>query len=156
MPFSNLRNFVTQTWPPRPGFTDDDVAVGSQAGKVFMVTGGNTGIGYELCKMLVKSGARIYMASRSKEKADAAIASIMAGVSDKRKSQPGTGELRFLQLDLNDLESVKQAAQRFSQCESKLDVLWNNAGLGAFLVPYGQRTAQGLEPLVAQSCCSIS
>ncbi|KAH9883924.1 hypothetical protein F4778DRAFT_774872 [Xylariomycetidae sp. FL2044] len=139
MPFSNFTNFVTQTWPPRPKFTDKHVPAGSQAGRVFLVTGGNAGIGYELCKMLVKSGAKVYMASRSKEKADAAIASIMAG-------------LVFLQLDLNDLESVREAARRFSQHESRLDVLWNNAGLGAYRVAYGERTAQGFEPLIGVNC----
>ncbi|KAI0145331.1 hypothetical protein GGR57DRAFT_494530 [Xylariaceae sp. FL1272] len=154
MPISSLRNFISQTWPPRPTFTDDDVPVGSRAGRVFMVTEGNVGIGYELCKMLFKSDARVYMASRSKDKAENAIASITAGasVSDGGENQPGVGELRFLELDLNDLKSVKRATERFSQCESKLDVLWNNAGPGAFIVPYGQRTVQGFEPLIGVHC----
>jgi hypothetical protein len=61
-----FRNFKTQTWPPKPTFTEANVPPGSQTGRVFIVTGGNTGIGFELCKILFNSGATIYMASRSK------------------------------------------------------------------------------------------
>lgn len=50
--------------------------------------------------------------------------------------------------DLSDLESVKAAAATFQQQESKLDVLWNNAGSGPLLNPEGFRTAQGFESMV--------
>lgn len=54
----------------------------------------------------------------------------------------------FLPFDLNDLESVKAAAATFQKQESKLDVLWNNAGCGPMRVEPGQRTVQGFEPMV--------
>jgi NAD(P)-dependent dehydrogenase (short-subunit alcohol dehydrogenase family) len=57
-----------------------------------------------------------------------------------------------LKLDLGDLDSVKQAVKTFSEQESKLDVLWNNAGIGAKAFAQGQRTAQGFEPLMGIHC----
>lgn len=59
-----LRSAFTQLYPPKPTFTEQDT--GPQSGRVFIVTGGNTGVGYELCKQLYGTGATIYMASRSK------------------------------------------------------------------------------------------
>ncbi|KAK6082460.1 putative short-chain dehydrogenase [Seiridium cupressi] len=43
-----IGGIATQFWPPRPGFTEVNISRASQAGKVFMVTGGNSGLGYEL------------------------------------------------------------------------------------------------------------
>lgn len=60
--------------------------------------------------------------------------------------------MKFLHLDLNDLESVKGAATTFAQQESKLDVLWNNAGTGANLVEAGAKTVQGFEAMVGMHC----
>ncbi|KAI0113815.1 NAD(P)-binding protein [Hypoxylon sp. NC0597] len=105
-------SLVTQFWPPRPTFTDADIPRGSQTGRVFMVAGGNAGIGYELCRILVGTGATVYMATRFKERAEASIESIKAS-------------------------SVRDAARRFAQEEDKHDVLWNNAGIGPNAVEYG-------------------
>lgn len=58
-----FRGLYTQLFPPKPTLTEDNVP--SQRGKVFVVTGGNSGVGYELCKILYGTGATIYMASRS-------------------------------------------------------------------------------------------
>jgi NADPH:quinone reductase-like Zn-dependent oxidoreductase len=64
MALTSLRNFRTQWFPPKAAFTEKDLPL--QQGRVFIVTGGNAGIGFELCKILYASGATIYMASRSK------------------------------------------------------------------------------------------
>ncbi len=65
--FERLRNSINQTWPPQaPKFTEANVPPGSQSGRVFIITGGNAGIGFELCKILYPTGATIYMASRTK------------------------------------------------------------------------------------------
>lgn len=61
--FESLRSMWTQFFPPAPAFTEEHVP--SQRGRVFIVTGGNAGIGFELCKMLYFTGATIYMAARS-------------------------------------------------------------------------------------------
>ncbi|KAI1811654.1 NAD(P)-binding protein [Poronia punctata] len=148
MVFSKIQSFVTQSWPPRPVLTGNNMAANSQAGRVFIVTGGNSGIGLELCKLLLSSGATVYMASRSKEKAEAAIASIVM----EKKGPTAMGNLKFLHLDLADLSSVKQAALAFSEQETRLDVLWNNAGIGANGVQFGDRTTQGLEILLGTHC----
>lgn len=65
-PLSNLRATLTQIYPPKPTFTDADVPAGSQNGRVFIVTGGNAGIGLELTKILYAAGATVYIASRTK------------------------------------------------------------------------------------------
>ncbi|RWA10071.1 hypothetical protein EKO27_g5022 [Xylaria grammica] len=142
-----LRNFRTQTWPPPPEFTS--VTPGSQKDRVFIVTGGNTGIGFELCKLLFPSGAIIYMASRSKDKAEEAIKAIESSIPEGTQ---GRGQLKFLHLDLSDLKSVKAAAEAFASQEAKLDVLWNNAGIGANVLKFGERTAQDLEVFMGVHC----
>ncbi|KAJ5818305.1 hypothetical protein N7474_003896 [Penicillium riverlandense] len=126
---------LTQIWPPRPTFTEKDVP--SQEGRVFIVTGGNQGVGYELIKMLYPTGAVIYMASRSKERAEQAIKEIVS------TDPSGSARLRFLHLDLDDLNAVRSAAETFSQQESRLDIIWNNAGIGS--VKVGSKTKQGIE-----------
>ncbi|KAI5927099.1 hypothetical protein F4810DRAFT_707046 [Camillea tinctor] len=149
MPSSKYKSFFGQYYPPKATFTETDLTPGSQNGRVFIVTGGNAGIGFELCKLLITTGATIYMASRSKEKAEAAIKSI----SDSYPlDKPGRGQIKFLHFDLNDLKVVQKAAKEFSEQESKLDVLWNNAGTGGNAVQYGERTVQGFEPLMGMHC----
>ncbi|KAK1997959.1 NAD(P)-binding protein [Colletotrichum falcatum] len=147
-PFSSLRATLTQVYPPKPTFTEADVPTGSQRGRVFIVTGGNAGIGLELTKILYAAGATVYIASRSKDKVEAAIKDITTKSADAAKS----GQLKFLHLDLNDLTVVKAAAETFAKQESRLDVLWNNAGTGANAVTIGQRTAQDFEPMIGFHC----
>jgi NAD(P)-dependent dehydrogenase (short-subunit alcohol dehydrogenase family) len=130
-----LRSMVTQYWPPAPTFTEKNLD--SQTGRVFIVTGGNQGVGFELIKMLYPTGAVIYMASRSRVRAEEAIKSVVA------TDPSGATRLKFLHLDLNDLNIVRSAAKTFSEQESRLDILWNNAGVGA--VPVGSKTKQGIE-----------
>lgn len=72
-PFSSLRATLTQAYPPAPAFTEANVPPGSQNGRVFIVTGGNAGIGLELCKILYTGGATVYMASRSQVSPDTCL-----------------------------------------------------------------------------------
>ncbi|KAK7427251.1 hypothetical protein QQZ08_006187 [Neonectria magnoliae] len=141
-----FHSVFTHFFPPKPTLTEDNVPL--QRGKVFIVTGGNSGVGFELCKILYGTGATIYMTSRSKDRAINAIKRIT-----ETKPEPKTpGTIKFLQLDLNDLESVKAAAASFSAQESKLDVLWNNAGTGGYRVEPWAKTVQGLESMVGMHC----
>jgi NADPH:quinone reductase-like Zn-dependent oxidoreductase len=64
MVLASFCNLCNQWFPPKPSFTENEVP--SQHGKVFIVTGGNGAVGYELIKILYGTGATIYMASRSK------------------------------------------------------------------------------------------
>ncbi|KAJ4321737.1 hypothetical protein N0V84_005170 [Fusarium piperis] len=129
-----------------PLLTEDNVP--SQRGKVFIVTGGNSGVGFELCKMLYTTGATIYLTSRSEERAMNAIKQITS--SEPAPANPGV--LNFLHLDLNDLDSVRVSAAEMASQEAKLDVLWNNAGTGGYRVSPGAKTAQGLEAMVGMHC----
>ncbi|KAA6406984.1 MAG: hypothetical protein FRX48_09282 [Lasallia pustulata] len=139
-----LRSFWTQYFPPPPVFTEKDVP--SQVGRVFIVTGGNQGLGLELIKLLYPTGATIYLASRSQERAELAIQSVVSA-----PAAPATpGLLKYLHLDLNDLTTVKASAAAFAAQESRLDILWNNAGIGGS--PVGTSTAQFLEGHIGINC----
>ncbi|AYB33770.1 oxidoreductase [Chryseolinea soli] len=108
--------------------------MGDQSGKTFLVTGANSGIGYETALGLYEAGATVIVACRSKEKADEAISEM--------KKQGGKGKLEPGVLDLSDLDSVKDFANNFLRTHSKLDVLVNNAGV---MVPPASKTRQGYE-----------
>lgn len=113
------------------GFRADDVT--DQSGRTFLVTGANTGLGFEATKVLAANGARVLLGCRSEVKAAAAMKRIEAEV-------PGA-DLAFVPLDQNDLASVRAAADIVGD-EQRLDVLINNAGI---MVPPLQYTVDGFE-----------
>ncbi|KAJ5768884.1 short-chain dehydrogenase [Penicillium odoratum] len=121
--------------PPAPTFTEKNVP--DQSGKVFIVTGANSGVGAELAKILYGQNATVYIGARSKEKAMDAIEEIKTAHPDS------TGRLVFLQLDLSDLTTIQRSADEFLAAESRLDVLWLNAGV--MMPPQGSKTKQGYE-----------
>ncbi|KAF2494420.1 NAD(P)-binding protein [Lophium mytilinum] len=92
-------------------------------GKVFIVTGGNSGIGYYTVAHLAEHGAHVYMCARSAEKATAAIANI-------KKAYP-TANISLLQMNLMDLTSVVAATNHYLSLETTLHGLVNNAGIMA-------------------------
>jgi len=93
----------------------------AQNGRIFLVTGGTSGIGYESAKALAAAGAHVIIAARNPERAQVAIASI-------RQETP-EANLQFEALDLADLSSVKALATRLEATLPRLDGLINNAGL---------------------------
>src|SRR5712692_4059806 len=97
-------------------------ASGELAGRTFMVTGGNTGIGRATAAGLAKRGGRVYVACRSPEKGRQAVADIVAAT--------GSDAVAFLPLDLADLASVRRCAEQFLALGEPLHVLINNAGVG--------------------------
>ncbi len=103
-------------------------------GKVIVITGANSGIGFEAAKEFARKGARIILASRNKNKAEAALSQIQTEI-------PGS-QAEILQLDLANLRSVQQFADRFNKKYDRLDILLNNAGI--MMVPYG-KTKDGFE-----------
>ncbi|MFT6957334.1 MAG: NAD(P)-dependent dehydrogenase (short-subunit alcohol dehydrogenase family) [Halieaceae bacterium] len=113
------------------GFTEKDVS--SQAGKTFVITGANTGLGYEAARVLSKNGARVIIACRSEEKANAAIEAIT--------EENGDVDLKYVALDLGDLASVRACADQLVQ-EDRIDALINNAGI---MVPPYELTKDGFE-----------
>ncbi len=110
-------------------FTDNNVT--DQSGRVFLITGANSGLGYAAAKVLAGRGARVLMGCRSA--AEAAMADIRAVYPD--------ADLRFIPLDLGDLKSVRAAARQVAE-EPRLDVLVNNAGI---MMPPREETADGFE-----------
>ncbi len=102
-------------------------------GKTFLVTGANSGLGYETCLALARRGANVKMACRSPERAAAAVERIREAVPDAK--------IEVLSLDLGDLASVARCAEQVAGTGG-LDVLINNAGIMA--VPPG-RTVDGFE-----------
>ncbi len=132
----------SQFFPPRPTMTEANLP--SQKGKVFVVTGGASGVGLELCALLYQAGGRVYLAGRSETKAEAAITKI------KACPMISSGELDFLLLSLEDLTTIKPAVETFMAKESRLDVLFNNAGVS--LPPRGSVSAQGHELQMATNC----
>jgi NAD(P)-dependent dehydrogenase (short-subunit alcohol dehydrogenase family) len=112
-------------------FTAADVP--DQTGKCIVVTGANTGLGFEAAKVLAARHARVVMACRTEAKAEAAMARI-------RRDVPGA-ELVFLPLDQGDLDSIREAVESLKQ-EPRIDVLLNNAGV---MFPPLDRTKQGFE-----------
>ena len=103
-------------------------------GKVIIVTGANSGIGYEAAKEFARKGAQTILACRSMDKAQAALAELQAEVPQ--------AQAEIMELDLASLASVRAFAEAFKAKYDKLDVLVNNAGI--MMVPYG-RTEDGFE-----------
>ncbi|KAF5606562.1 alcohol dehydrogenase Bli-4 [Fusarium subglutinans] len=96
------------------------------SGKVILVTGGNTGLGFEVIYQLSKHKPKhIYLAARSEEKANEAIKTL-------REKHPNAGPITFFQLDLGSFASIKAAAASFRSMSDRLDILINNAGIMAF------------------------
>ncbi|KAF5337982.1 hypothetical protein D9758_014324 [Tetrapyrgos nigripes] len=129
---SSAPGALSEAFPPKPKWTTKDMP--DLSGKVIIVTGGNTGIGKETVKALLEHNAKIYLAARSRAKAEAAI--------EELRKETGR-EAIWLQLDLADLASVKTAAAEFSSKESELHVLFNNAGVMAPKIE--DLTAQGYD-----------
>lgn len=134
----------TQYFPPPPTFTSADLTPAPS--RVYLITGANQGLGYALASLLYPTGATIYLASRSEDRTQVAIRNIQAAHPDT----PHPATLKFLHIDLADLSSVKRAATTFAAQESRLDVLWNNAGIGN--APIGSSTAQNLELHIGTNC----
>lgn len=91
-------------------------------GKVALITGANSGLGFAAATTLAKHGARVVMACRNAAKAEAAADKIRA---------TATGPIEVVPLDLASLASVDDCATAFLRNEAKLDLLLNNAGLMA-------------------------
>jgi NAD(P)-dependent dehydrogenase (short-subunit alcohol dehydrogenase family) len=103
-------------------------------GKVIIVTGANSGIGYESAKEFARKGAQTILACRSMDKAQAALDQIRAEIPE--------APAEIMQLDLTSLASVHQFVGEFKASYKQLDVLVNNAGI--MWAPYGL-TEDGFE-----------
>jgi NAD(P)-dependent dehydrogenase (short-subunit alcohol dehydrogenase family) len=113
-------------------WTTDNIP--DQSGKVAIVTGANSGIGYEAARALAHKGATTILACRSAAKGPAAVEQIM----NEKPQETAV----FMPLDLSDLASVADFVADFNGRYHRLDLLINNAGV--MIPPYG-KTADGFE-----------
>ena len=90
-------------------------------GKVYLVTGANSGIGYEATKVFAAKGAKVIMGCRNIVKAKKAQEAIL-------KEFPNA-LLEIIHLDLTDFKSIKEFSDKVLAKYDKLDVLLNNAGI---------------------------
>lgn len=118
----------------RAPWTADDLP--DLSGKTIVITGGNSGLGYEAALALARKHATVVLACRDLDKARAAAAQIAAATP----AAPAAVEV--MQLDLASLASVRTFAAAFQARHQTLDVLINNAGVMA--LPY-RTTADGFE-----------
>jgi NAD(P)-dependent dehydrogenase (short-subunit alcohol dehydrogenase family) len=103
-------------------------------GKTALVTGANTGLGFEIARIFAQHGARVILACRNEEKA-------LTAASVLRDLAPN-GEIEVQLLDLASLASIEACSNRVLASESRLDILVNNAGLMAI---DESRTVDGFE-----------
>ena len=85
-----------------------------------MVTGGNSGIGYQTARALADAGARVIIVSRNPEKAAGAVEAI--------KRDTGNGKVQYILADLSSQKSIRAASAQILEEFKSLDVLVNNAG----------------------------
>ena len=104
------------------------------SGKTAVVTGANSGIGFETARVLASKGARVVLTARSSEKGEGAVDEIM--------QQDPDANVSWMELDLSDLASVKQFAKDFPSTNDALDILVNNAGV---MAPPYSKTKDGFE-----------
>ncbi|GIZ49335.1 hypothetical protein CKM354_001236700 [Cercospora kikuchii] len=124
------------TFCPAPA-TITEQNLEDQTGKVFIVTGATGGIGEGVANILYHRNGTVYLAARSESKVNDTILRI------RKEHQNSTGKLVFLKLVLDDLTTIKSSAEEFLSKESRLDVLFNNAGV--MIPPTGSKTKQGYE-----------
>ncbi|KIK55269.1 hypothetical protein GYMLUDRAFT_47991 [Collybiopsis luxurians FD-317 M1] len=132
-----MGHYISHNLPPKPTWSFDQIP--DLTGQVIIVTGSNTGIGKVVIEQLLKHNAKVYMAARNQEKAEAAIKELKEKTSGK--------EAIFLKLDLSDLTTIRLTMEEFLQLtiiqtQKGNHVLINNAGVAA---PIDHVTAQGFD-----------
>lgn len=101
-------------------------------GKVVIVTGGSSGIGFAIAQDLASKGAHVYLGCRNKERGQDAVVKLC--------KESGNPAIHLLHLDLQDFSSIHSFVKSFLECEKQLDALVNNAGV--FHHPAGLTTDQ--------------
>jgi NAD(P)-dependent dehydrogenase (short-subunit alcohol dehydrogenase family) len=110
-------------------------AIPAQTGKLAIVTGANSGIGYVTARELARAGAQVILACRADAKGGRAV-------EDIRREAPGA-LVTYMKLDLASLASVRDFAARVKDGYGALDILVNNAGVMA--LPARRETLDGFE-----------
>ena len=106
-----------------------------QSGRTAVVTGANSGLGYDTAALLAGKGAHVVLAVRNLDKGTEAL--------DRIKKTTPNAVVTLQQLDLSSLASVRAAADELRAAHPRIDLLINNAGV--MYVPTRETTAEGFE-----------
>jgi WW domain-containing oxidoreductase len=118
------------------GLSEDTFTSDRLAGRNVVVTGGNSGIGYETARVLANHGAHVVLACRSLQKAKEA--------ADRINAEGKFNQVSVFELDISSLKAVQQTVQvNGKDLPKKIDILINNAGIMA--TPEFTLSAEGLE-----------
>jgi NAD(P)-dependent dehydrogenase (short-subunit alcohol dehydrogenase family) len=113
-------------------------------GKIAIVTGANSGIGYAVSEELLKRGAVVYMAGRNREKI-AKAAEQLSAYGDR---------VRTLVMDVTKQEQVQKGIEGTAAAAGRLDFLFNNAGVGGTL-PFEQATLEDWKTIIDTNLWSV-
>ena len=127
-----MSSALAQT-PPKPDWGLGDMP--SQKGRIYLVTGGTSGMGFEDAKALAAAGAQVVIAARNPQRGQESI--------DRIKAEYPQALVQFEAVDLSDLSSVRALSQRVSEKLPRLDGLVNNAAIMA--PPERGTSADGME-----------
>ena len=125
---------------------DFNIDFSQTMGKIMIVTGANSGLGYYTTMALVKAGSEVIMACRTVAKCEEAKKTIL--------QEFPTGKLSCMELDLTSFTSIRNFADSFTQKYDHLDVLINNAGIMA--PPTREVTQDGLESQIGTNHFAFS
>lgn len=123
-----MQQFGKDGWTP--------ARISSLVGKTFVITGANSGAGFEASKILLAKGARVVMLNRNRHKTEQAIAELKQTLGEQI-------EVLFIQLDLSELASVRQAATALLEQVPAIDALICNGAIAQ--VPEQKMTVDGFE-----------
>ncbi|KAK6199299.1 short-chain alcohol dehydrogenase [Scheffersomyces amazonensis] len=127
-------------FPSKPKFTELDYP--SLDGKVVIITGASSGVGYEAAKLLLGvTNAKVYIFARNKAKIENAIKRLQLEIAQEFNKK--TINVDYVLVDFSDLNTIKTASQDFLSKESRLDIIIHNAGI--MTPPAGSKSKQGYE-----------
>jgi NAD(P)-dependent dehydrogenase (short-subunit alcohol dehydrogenase family) len=110
--------------------------LGSLSGKTFLITGANSGAGFQATRILLSKGGSVVMLNRNPSKSEAAIAKLQTEFGDEAK-------VSFIPLDLAELASVRRASQEILEKVPKIDALMCNGAIAQ--ISTQQLTVDGFE-----------
>lgn len=122
------KKFGPKGWTPE--------RLGSLSGKTYLITGANSGTGFEASRILLSRGAKVVMLNRNPQKSADAIAALKQALGDN-------ADVSFVRMDLAEQASVRTAAQEVLEKVSRIDALICNGAIAQ--VPKQQLTVDGFE-----------
>lgn len=134
-----LKQAIWDIWPPFPTFKPDSYP--DLTNKVALITGSNTGIGFETAKALLKQNATVIFVNRNEEKTERAIGKI------KSELDINNDKIILIKCDLSDLEAIKPAVEQIESTVDRIHISILNAGV--MQPPVGSMSKQNYELQVA-------